>query len=125
MHKISKIIYNLKNLFFLCHFYFIFMLLPNIIQTGIIGYLFLIIYFVYIIKIIYEMMHKFKQQDKIYNLMQIGMLLYIIIFSLKISLDDIYVTGTTLEYLIVNYVVIGLLIIFILLYAFLDGKKRK
>ena len=87
-------------------------------DTKICGYIFLIIYFVYVIKNIIELLAKKKRyrNDLIYNLMQIGLIGYLIFFSLSSVINKVYVTKITYSYFRNNYIILSVLILFILIY---------
>ena len=130
MKKFSKIIYIIKLFLFIINFYFIFTMLHNILDTKIYGVIFIIIYLVYVIKVILEMLSKKEryQNDIIYNFMQIGLIAYIMIISIRCMTIKMYVTRFSLPYFRINYIILSILIVFILIYNFVgfsDPKKIK
>ena len=127
MKKINKIIYYFKILLFTIHFYFVFAMLHDILDTKIFGYLFLLVYFIYIIKSIKELLSKKDRykNDLIYNFMQIGFLSYIIFISIKVNVNVMYVTNMTYPYFRTNYIIISILIIFSLVYSFIELDNKK
>ena len=130
MKNFSKIVYFIKLVLFIVNFYFIFTMLHNILDTKIFGLIFIIIYLVYAIKIILEMLSKKDRykQDIIYNFMQIGLIVYIMIISIRCLISKMYVTRITLPYFRINYIILSVLIIFILIYNFVglnDSTKSK
>ena len=127
MKRFNKIIYYLKLFLFIIHFYFVFIVLHNILDIKIYGYLFLIIYFFYIIKVITELLSKKERykNDLIYNLMQIGFLGYIIGISIKLYISKLYVTDKTITYFRTNYLIASLLIVFIIIYGILCFYNKK
>lgn len=127
MKTITKIIYYFKILLFTIHFYFVFAMLHDILDTKFFGYLFLIIYFVYIIKTIIELLSKKDRykNDLIYNFMQIGFLSYIVFISIKVNVNVMYVTNMTYPYFRTNYIIISILIIFSLIYSFIELDNKK
>ena len=127
MERFNKIVYYFRMLLFVIHFYFIFSVLHNILDMKIYGYIFLIIYFIYIIKSIIELLSKKKRykNDLIYNLMQIGFFSYIIGISIKIYLNKLYVTNNTITYFKTNYLIASLLIVFIVIYSILSFYNKK
>ena len=70
---------------------------------------------------IIELLSKKKryQTDIVYNFLQMGLFIYILIVTFKIYYEKILVTASTRNYLFTNYVILSLLIIFILLYTFI------
>ena len=128
MKKLPCITYYIKTFLFIIHFYFVFLTLHNILDTKIYGYIFLLIYFIYIVKNIIELLTKKKRykNDWIYNLMQISLIIYLIFFSLKTILDKIYVTKITYAYFRNNYIILSVLIVFILIYniAWFNSKNK-
>ena len=127
MKTITKIIYYFKILLFTIHFYFVFAMLHDILDTKFFGYLFLIIYFVYIIKTIIELLSKKDRykNDLIYNFMQIGFLSYIVFISIKVNVNVMYVTNITYPYFRTNFIIISILIIFSLIYSFIELDNKK
>lgn len=130
MKNMPKIIYYIKLVLFIINFYFIFTMLHNILDTKIFGIIFIIIYLFYVVKIILEMLSKKERfkKDIVYNLMQIGLIVYIMIISIRSMIFKMYVTRFTLPYFRMNYIVLSILIIFILLYNFVglsDIKRNK
>ena len=127
MKKLANVIYYIKTLLFVVHFYFIFVMLPSILDTKVFGYIFLIFYFVYIIKTILELLSQKKRykNDWIYNSMQIGFIAYIVFITLKISINKMYVTNITYSYFRNNFIIMSVLIIFILIYSFIELDNKK
>ena len=127
MKNISKIIYYIKVFLFIINFYFIFAMLHNILDTKIFGLIFIIIYLVYVIKIILEMLSKKDRykQDFIYNFMQIGLIIYIMVISIRCMIVKMYVTRFSLPYFRINYIILSILIIFILIYNFVGFSEPK
>ena len=129
MKKFDKIIYYIKLFLFVINFYFIFTMLHNILDTKIFGIIFIIMYLIYVIKIILEMLSKKERykQDLIYNLMQTGLIIYIMIISIRCMVVKMYVTRFTIPYFRINYIILSVLIIFILIYnyvGFIEPKKK-
>lgn len=127
MKKLTNIVYYFKTFLFVIHFYFVFTMLHDILDTKIFGYLFLFFYFVYVIKNISELLSKKKRykNDIIYNSMQIGMLAYIMFVAIKVTINEMYVTNITYAYFRMNYIIMSILIIFILVYNFVELSSDK
>ena len=129
MKKLNNIVYYIKTVLFVIHFYFVFTMLHDILDTKIFGYLFLLIYSIYVIKNILELLSKKEQykNDIIYNSMQIGALAYIMFVAIKVSINEMYVTNITYAYFRTNYIIMSVLLVFILIYGFCelhDNKKK-
>ena len=127
MKKLTNIVYYTKIFLLLIHFYFVFIILHTILDTKIFGYIFLVIYFIYIIKCIIELLSQKKRfkNDWIYNLMQIGVLGYILFMAIKVSINEMYVTEMTYSYFRTNYLIISILFIFIMMYSFIELSDKK
>ena len=127
MKKLANIIYYIRVFLLISSFYFIYTLLNNYLDTGIYGYIFLIMFVLYIIRVVYEMFNKEDKykNDIIYNFMQIGLIVYILVVSIRCSIAKIYVTKFTFSYFRINYIILSVLIIFILIYSLLDNTSVK
>ncbi len=127
MKTLTKISYIVKLVLFIIHFYFVFLMLHNILDTKLYGVIFLVTYMAFIIKELEELFSKkdrFKN-DLVYNVMQIGVYLYLVIVSLKTYMAKIYVTRVTLNYFKTNYIILSILILFIFAYSYLEFKSSK
>lgn len=127
MKTIAKIIYYIKLILFVIHFYFVFLMLHNILDTKIYGIIFLVLYLLFAFKVLTELLSKKDRykNDLIYNIMQIGVYFYLLIVSIKTYFAKIYVTRTTLSYFKINYVILCVLIIFIFIYSYLEFRSSK
>ena len=127
MKKLTNIIYYVKLLLLISHFYFIFTMLHNILDTGLYGIIFILFYLFFIVKLFLELLFKKEsfKEDFIYNIMQIGLLLYVHVISIKTYLSKVYVTRFTISYFRVNYIILSILILFIIIYSVLDKKNVK
>ena len=127
MKTVAKIIYYIRMFLLTIHFYFVFSMLHNIIDTRIFGWIFLVIYFINIIKIIVELLSKKNRykSDLVYNLMQSGVYIYIIVIAIKVSVNEMYVTNMTYEYFKTNYLIASLLIVFVYIYSLVELKQKK
>ena len=126
MRKLIKSIYIIRLLLLVINFYFVFNMLNNILDTKIYGIIFIIMYLVYVIKIVSELISRKKeyQDDPIYNFMQIGFMAYLLIISIKTNAAKIYVTKITLSYFQTNYIVLSILIVFILVYGTIGSINK-
>ncbi len=127
MKKLARIIYYIKLILFIIHFYFVFLMLHNILDTKIYGLIFLVFYLIFAIKVLIELLSKKDRykNDLIYNIMQIGVYFYLMIVSIKTYIAKIYVTRMSLGYFRINYLILTVLIIFIFVYSYLEFKSSK
>lgn len=125
MKKLSKIIYIIRMFLFTINFYFIFTMLENILDTKVYGIIFLILYMLLVIKVFIELLIKkdLCKEDIIYNIMQTGVYLYILVMSIKIIVYNIRVTKITYGYFKTNYLILSILIVFVLIYSYLEFKS--
>ena len=125
MKKFANVIYYIKIILFIAHFYLVFAMLNNILDTKIYGIIFILFYLVFVIKVLMEVLSQNKKHknDIIYNIMQIGFIAYLIIMSIKTSLVGVYVTRISVAYFRINYVILSGLVVFILLYNVLENKS--
>ena len=125
MKKISKITYIIRMFLFIINFYFVFIMLKNILDTKVFGIIFIVLYMFLIIKVILELFNKkdIYKEDFIYNIMQTGVYIYIIVMSVKIIVYNIYVTKITYNYFKTNYLILSLLIVFVLIYSYIEFKS--
>ncbi len=126
MKKITNISYYLKVFFFIIHFYFVFIMLHNILDVRIFGLIFLLFYIIYVMKFIIELLSKKRRYrtDFIYNLMQIGLMFYLIVISFRTVSSNVYVTRNTINYFQINYCILSALILFIILYSILVFSNK-
>ena len=112
---------------FITHFYFVFIMLHNILDAKIYGVVFMVFYLAFAIKVLLELLSKRDRykNDFIYNIMQIGIYSYLLIISIKTYISKIYVTRVTLNYFKINYVILSMLIVFIFIYSYLEFKPSK
>ena len=127
MRSISKIVYIIKMILFVLHFYFVFLMLHNILDTGLFGIIFIVIYLLFVLKTVIELLSKKDRykNDIIYNVMNIGVYLYLLVVSIKTYISKIYVTRMSLSYFKTNYIILSILIIFIFVYNYLEFKSSK
>ena len=125
MKKLSKIIYIIRMLLFVINFYFIFIMLENILDTKVFGIIFLVFYMILVIKVFIELLIKkdLCKEDIIYNIMQTGVYLYILVMSIKMIVYNIHVTKITYAYFKTNYLILSVLIVFVLIYSYLEFKS--
>lgn len=112
---------------FVLHFYFVFLMLHNILDTGLFGIIFIVIYLLFVLKTVIELLSKKDRykNDIIYNVMNIGVYLYLLVVSIKTYISKIYVTRMSLSYFKTNYIILSILIIFIFVYNYLEFKSSK
>ncbi len=127
MKKIPMILYYLKIILLISSFYFIFIMLHNFLDAGIYGYIFLMVYIVYVYKLMTELFSKKKdyKEDVIYNFMQIGFIVYILVVTIRCYIVKLYVTIFTFSYFRMNYIILSILVMFILAYSFIGSTSVK
>ena len=127
MKKIIKISYIIRIILFLIHFYFIFIMLDQILDTKYFGPIFLVAYLGYTVWVLFELISKKKKykSDLVYNIMQIGLYAYLMVLSIRVSIYNVYVEENTHAYFITNYVILTILLIFICIYSYVEFKNMK
>ncbi len=123
----KKSIYLIRIILFLIQFYLVFSIIGCILQVGLVGYMFLLLYILYVLKIIMELLSKKTryQNDFVYNFMQIGLFFYMGVIFIKILSDKLIVIENTKNYFITNYLILSLLLIFISLYSLLELRDSR
>ncbi len=126
MKTVNKIIYFIRILAFIAHFYLLFVITHSFLNIGILGKLYLIIDIFYSIKILSEMLSREDcyKKDIVYNIMQIGLTFYLSILTYKVYHDNMFVYGETIGYFYINYGILLGLIIFILIYSYLGFEHN-
>ena len=127
MEKLIKISFVMRMALFLLHFYFLFASLYCIMSLKVLGPIFLIIYILYIARMLVELMSKEKKyrSDLVYNVMQCGLMFYIIVIGFRINYSRIYVTSLTMNYFNINYGILCVLILFVLIYSMFELRKNR
>lgn len=117
----SKVIYTIRIILFIIHILMLYMIIPNIVNVGLIGHVFIIIEVIYIMKIILELLSKKEcyKDEAYYNIMQIGFYSYIVILWSKLYFNNELFTIQFVRYLKNNYIILSILIIFLILYGIL------
>ena len=129
MDKLKKGMYVTRILLFLIHFFLLFSIIGSLLQVKWLSIIFIIIYIIYVIKVITELLskNKYYQEDIVYNIMQIGLFMYLFVMFYRIVISKAVVVKETLTYFKVNFGILSVLMIFILVYSFielkLDSKK--
>lgn len=126
MKTLTKIIYDIRILFFFLHFFLLYEMSDTLWQVKPIIYFFITLHFLFIIRFIYELLSKEQKykEDSIYNLMSIGTLFYFVILFYRIKFTHMYYMKETTSYFNINLGILCLLWIFLLLYSVLDLQKR-
>lgn len=119
MKKVTNILYCIRIILFIMHLLMLFTVLNNIVDVGLIGYLFLIIDSIYVIRVIFELLSQKKcyKNEIYYNIMQIGLFIYIIVLWYKLYFDNTLLTKEFFVYLKTNYIILIILIAFLLFYS--------
>ena len=127
MKKIEKVFYYLRMIFFVISLVLTFMLIKNITQVGLVGYLYLIIFILFSILIIRQVLSQKMnyKRDLVYNIMQIGYTLYLGVIVFKTYYDKIVVMDNTIKYFNLNYLILSILLIIIKFYKICDIKTSK
>ena len=122
MKKIEKVFYYLRMIFFVISLVLTFMLIKNITQVGLVGYLYLIIFILFSILIIRQVLSQKMnyKRDLVYNIMQIGYTLYLGVIVFKTYYDKIVVMDSTIKYFTINYLILSILLIIIASYKIWD-----
>ena len=126
MNTFEKIFYYLRLLFLIISLFLTFLLIQNITQVGIIGYFYLIIFIIFVLLTIKDvlMQNKSNKKDIIYSSMQIGYVLYLGVVVFKTYYDKIVVMDNTINYFRINYFILSILLIIIALYKIYDNKEK-
>ncbi len=126
MKKIEKIFYYLRMIFFVISLVLTFMLIKNITQVGLVGYLYLIIFILFSILIIQQVLSQKMnyKRDLVYNIMQMGYTLYLGVIVFKTYYDKIVVMDSTIKYFTINYLILSILLIIIASYKIWDMKNN-
>ena len=126
MKKVSKIVYYIKLILFITNFYFIFTMMHNILDARICGIIFIIAYLIYSFKVVLELLSKKERykNDMIYNLMQIGMIVYTLVIFIRCFFMKMYVTKFTMVYFNINYIILSILVLFIMVYNFIGFTDK-
>ena len=61
--------------------------------------------------------------DALYNLMQVGLMFYLMLFSFRVNYSKIYVNSVSLQYFNINYIILSILFLVILLYSFIELRN--
>ena len=125
MKKAKDILYIVRIISFIIQFYLVFMISDAIIHTGFFGWLFVSIYVVYNIVMIIELLGERagKKKDLIYNIMQLCYFFYIFVFFFRIRISNFFVGSETVGYFNLNFGILCVLLVFILLYDFIEIKS--
>ena len=125
MLKIKKKLYIVKNILFIIQFYFVFSMLSNILQVKYVNIFFIILYSIYVIRILFEILSKKRgyKEELVYNLMQICTFIYIGLLWYKMYYENALVTLNNMRYFQINYTIISVLLIFLLVYSFIGIDK--
>ena len=130
MKKIANILYYLRLTLFIIHLFMLFTVLGDIIDVGLMGYLFLIVDSIFILRIIFELLTKKDcyKKEIYYNIMQIGLFSYIAVLWSKLYFGSVILNNEFLVYLKNNCIILIVLIIFLIFYSKFginNGCKRK
>lgn len=126
MKKVTSFLYGFRIFMFIVHLLMIFTVLGNIIDVGLIGYLFLIIDSIFVFRILFELLTKkdYFKKEIYYNIMQIGLFGYISVLWSKIYFGNMFFTKELLTYLQTNYTILIVLIVFLIFYSIFGINNR-
>lgn len=118
----NNIIYRIRLILYLIFLIFEFLLAPTLVELGLIGILFILIQFIFILRNIYEFI-KDKNNDLTYNILHIDIYLYLIIFYFKLSNISLP-TNTIMNYLLLNLATITVFTIMIIIWGIKINKIK-
>ena len=127
MKRLKNLAYYIRILFFILQFVFLFLIEETLLQVRPLVYLFLFVYTLFVIKILVELLSKKKnyREDTIYNIMQIGLFIYIFILFYYVYIKHIIVRISTMSYFNTNLIIMCILMIFIVLYSCTEVNRKK
>lgn len=112
---------------FIIHFFLLFLIVNSILYVKPIIFLFLPLYLFFVIKEIKDLL-KDKNKlryDAVYNLMQIGLFLYIFVLFYRIYICKVLVVKENMQYFNINFIILIILMIFIIGYAYIESRSIK
>ena len=126
LELIRNIIYYSRYILFILHNFIVFQLLYIILRMNAFGIIYLILEIIYIIVIITQLLGaklRYKREI-IYNCMQIGFYIYLILFFIKIRTN--YITPSlSFIFLRNNFIVLSILLVIIMIYSKIIVNKRQ
>lgn len=126
LELIRNIIYYSRYILFILHNFIVFQLLYIILRMKAFGIIYLILEIIYIIVIITQLLGaklRYKREI-IYNCMQIGFYIYLILFFIKIRTN--YITPSlSFIFLRNNFIVLSILLVIIMIYSKIIVNKRQ
>ena len=126
LELIRNIIYYSRYVLFILHNFIVFQLLYIILRMKAFGIIYLILEIIYIIVIITQLLGaklRYKREI-IYNCMQIGFYIYLILFFIKIRTN--YITPSlSFIFLRNNFIVLSILLVIIMIYSKIIVNKRQ
>lgn len=127
MKVFKKIIYIIRIIFFIVHFIFLYNIIGTLWQVKPLIYFFFVVHFLFVLDTIIEMLSKKKIycKDFVYNIMQIGLYLYIFTIFYRIQVTHVFFVRETVRYFNVNIGIICILLVFLLIYSHFELKKNR
>ena len=126
LELIRNIIYYSRYVLFILHNFIVFQLLYIILRMKAFVIIYLILEIIYIIVIITQLLGaklRYKREI-IYNCMQIGFYIYLILFFIKIRTN--YITPSlSFIFLRNNFIVLSILLVIIMIYSKIIVNKRQ
>ena len=127
MKLLSKIVYCIRMIAFLLHFFLLYGMINTLWQIKPLIYVFFLFHFIFVIRIIIELLSKrgVYKEDLIYNFMQLGVYMYIGILYYRVIYSHVYYMKETIVYFNINFGIITFLWLFLLIYSTYELSKRK
>ena len=124
MEIVKRGLYYTRMILFIIQFFLLFYIINSLFQVGWYILFFGVIYLFYVLKIIIEMLSKklIYQDDWVYNVMQIGVVLYIFVLFYRIKFSYVVVVKETMKYFLINFGIVSILLLFIMAYSIIELK---
>ncbi len=126
LELIRNILYYFRYILFILHIFLVFQLLYILLRMSYFGIIFIIMDIIYIVMVITQLLSaklRYKREI-IYNCMQIGFYIYLILFFIKIRTN--YITPSlSFIFLRNNFIVLSILLVVIMIYSKIIVNKRQ
>ena len=118
MKKLARIIYPIRIILFIMHLLMLYMVVGPLTYIKL-GYLFIIIDILLVIKTIIELLsqQKYYKHDIYYNIMQIGLYAYIGVLWYRLTFTNVVLGSDFILYLKNNFIILSILIVFLIFYS--------
>ena len=123
---LKKTIYIIRNIFFIIHFLLLYDIIGTMWQVKPLIYFFFVIHFIYVLNIIIEILSKndVYKNDLIYNVMQLGVYIYVFTIFYRIHFTHVFYMAETASYFKINFGILSFLLIFLLIYSCIELKNK-